>query len=86
MLTLVLLLSGCATISQIIESGKCPKCGSHIYDAPIQLGYLSEGMRAAAESGDVILGGCVPCGGEDRAYKRYSCTKCDWTRHTYIER
>lgn len=55
-----------------IPTAKCPKCGERA--VPIQWGYPTPDMMAAAERGELALGGC--CVKLDGTDARWRCGKC----------
>jgi len=53
------------------KPSKCPKCGSeNILD--IIYGYPDDGLDKKAQSGKVILGGCIVTGDDPQ----WQCEKC----------
>ncbi len=53
----------------------CPKCGSSENVVPIVYGYPSAELMAAAERGEVKLGGCVITGDDPQWY----CKACSYS-------
>ena len=51
----------------------CPRCGGADAVRPIAYGYPSPDMQAAADRGEVILGGCMP---GEATHTCRACRRC----------
>ena len=77
LLVTLALASGCAQVGGIDSGARCPKCGSGNV-VPIEYGLPGPEMRAGAERGEIVLGGCVVS--DDSAI--WHCKDCqsEWGR------